>query len=55
VMLERLQVARAVDEQVGSRRADAAASVGTYLALAAAVRHQVHRHLAGDTSVPIAD
>jgi transposase len=35
VMLERLQVARAVDEQVGSRRADAAASVGTYLALAA--------------------
>jgi transposase len=35
VMLERLQVARAVDAQVGSRRADAAASVGTYLALAA--------------------
>src|SRR6266508_1546556 len=35
VMLERLQVARAVDERVGSRRADAAASVGTYLALAA--------------------
>jgi transposase len=35
VMLERLQVARVVDEQVGSRRADAAASVGTYLALAA--------------------
>jgi transposase len=35
VMLERLQVARAVDEQVGSRRADAAAPVGTYLALAA--------------------
>jgi transposase len=35
VMLERLQVARAVDNQVGSRRADAAASVGTYLALAA--------------------
>jgi transposase len=28
-------VARVVDEQVGSRRADAAASVGTYLALAA--------------------
>jgi transposase len=35
VMLERLQVARVVDEQIGSRRADAAASVGTYLALAA--------------------
>jgi transposase len=34
-VLERLQVARAVDEQVGSRRADGAASVGTYLALAA--------------------
>jgi transposase len=34
-VLERLQVARAVDDQVGSRRADAAASVGTYLALAA--------------------
>jgi transposase len=34
-VLERLQVAGAVDEQVGSRRADAAASVGTYLALAA--------------------
>jgi transposase len=33
-MLQRLQVARVVDEQVGSRRADAAASVGTYLALA---------------------
>jgi transposase len=34
-VLRRLQVARVVDEQVGSRRADAAASVGTYLALAA--------------------
>jgi transposase len=34
-VLQRLQVARVVDEQVGSRRADAAASVGTYLALAA--------------------
>jgi transposase len=34
-VLQRLQVAQVVDEQVGSRRADAAASVGTYLALAA--------------------
>lgn len=34
-VLQRLQVARVIDEQVGSRRADAAASVGTYLALAA--------------------
>ena len=34
-VLQRLQVARLIDEQVGSRRADAAASVGTYLALAA--------------------
>jgi transposase len=34
-VLQRLQVARLVDAQVGSRRADAAASVGTYLALAA--------------------
>src|SRR5512132_1229108 len=34
-VLQRLQVAQVIDEQVGSRRADAAASVGTYLALAA--------------------
>jgi transposase len=34
-VLQRLQVARVIDEQVGSRRGDAAASVGTYLALAA--------------------
>jgi transposase len=34
-VLQRLQVARLIDEQVGSRREDAAASVGTYLALAA--------------------
>ena len=34
-VLQQLQVARVIDEQVGSRRADAAASVGTYLALAA--------------------
>jgi transposase len=34
-VLQRLQVAGVVDELVGSRRADAAASVGTYLALAA--------------------
>jgi transposase len=34
-VLQRLEVARVIDEQVGSRRADAAASVGTYLALAA--------------------
>jgi transposase len=34
-LLQRLQVAQLVDAQVGSRRADAAASVGTYLALAA--------------------
>jgi transposase len=34
-VLQRLQVAQLVDAQVGSRRADAAASVGTYLALAA--------------------
>jgi len=34
-VLQRLQVARLIDEQVGSRRGDAAASVGTYLALAA--------------------
>ena len=33
-VLQRLQVARVIDEQVGPRRADAAASVGTYLALA---------------------
>jgi transposase len=34
-VLQRLRVAQVIDEQVGSRRADAAASVGTYLALAA--------------------
>lgn len=33
-MLERLQVAAIVDDVVGPRRSDAAASVGTYLALA---------------------
>jgi transposase len=37
-VLQRLQVAQVIDEQVGSRRADAAASVGTYLALAACNR-----------------
>lgn len=37
-MLERLDVAVIIDEVVGQRRADAAASVGTYLALAAANR-----------------
>jgi transposase len=37
-VLQRLQVAQLVDAQVGSRRADAAASVGTYLALAACNR-----------------
>ncbi|MGH9058219.1 MAG: IS1634 family transposase, partial [Acidimicrobiales bacterium] len=33
-MLERLRVAEIVDEVVGARRSDAAASVGTYIALA---------------------
>ena len=33
-VLERLEVAATIDQVVGSRRADAAASVGTYLALA---------------------
>lgn len=33
-VLERLEVAKIVDEVVGPRRADAAASVGTYMALA---------------------
>src|SRR6266516_6384591 len=33
-VLQRLGVAGVIDEVVGSRRADAAASVGTYLALA---------------------
>ena len=37
-MLERLDVAGIVDEVVGPRRGDAAASVGTYLALATANR-----------------
>jgi transposase len=37
-MLERLGVAEIVDEVVGSRRQDAAASVGTYIALATANR-----------------
>ncbi len=37
-VLERLGVAEIVDEVVGGRRQDAAASVGTYIALAAANR-----------------
>src|SRR5271170_3041136 len=37
-MLERLDVAAIVDDVVGQRRADAAASVGTYFALAVANR-----------------
>ena len=37
-VLERLDVAGVVDEVVGERRSDAAASVGTYMALAAANR-----------------
>ncbi|MGI0130104.1 MAG: IS1634 family transposase, partial [Thermoplasmata archaeon] len=37
-MLERLGVARIVDDVVGDRRSDAAASVGTYIALAVANR-----------------
>jgi transposase len=37
-MLERLQVAQIVDDVVGPRRGDAAASVGTYIALATANR-----------------
>jgi transposase len=37
-MLERLKVAEIVDEVVGPRRADAACSVGTYMALATANR-----------------
>jgi transposase len=37
-VLERLRVAEIVDEVVGGRRQDAAASVGTYIALAAANR-----------------
>ncbi len=37
-MLERMRVAEIVDEVVGARRADAAASVGTYVALAVANR-----------------
>ncbi|MGH2617898.1 MAG: IS1634 family transposase [Thermomicrobiales bacterium] len=37
-MLERLRVAEIVDEVVGGRRQDAAASVGTYIALATANR-----------------
>src|SRR5208283_5848865 len=37
-MLERLSVSEVVDEVVGSRRSDASASVGTYLALATANR-----------------
>jgi transposase len=38
LMLERMRVAEIVDEVVGSRRSDAAASVGTYIALAIANR-----------------
>jgi transposase len=37
-ILERLKVAEIIDDVVGSRRADAAASVGTYIALATANR-----------------
>jgi hypothetical protein len=37
-MLERLKVAEIIDEVVGSRRTDAAASIGTYIALATANR-----------------
>jgi transposase len=37
-MLERMRVAGVVDEVVGKRRSDAAASVGTYIALAVANR-----------------
>ena len=37
-MLERMRVAEIVDDVVGPRRADAAASVGTYIALAVANR-----------------
>ena len=37
-MLERLRVAEIIDDVVGDRRADAHASVGTYIALAAANR-----------------
>lgn len=37
-MLERMRVAEIVDEVVGKRRSDAAASVGTYIALAVANR-----------------
>jgi transposase len=37
-ILERLNVAEIIDDVVGSRRADAAASVGTYIALATANR-----------------
>src|SRR5579859_766713 len=37
-MLERLKVAEIVDDVVGPRRGDAAASVGTYIALATANR-----------------
>ena len=37
-ILERLEVAAIVDDVVGARRSDAAASVGTYMALAAANR-----------------
>src|SRR5450756_438728 len=37
-ILERLKVAEAIDEACGPRRSDAAASVGTYLALATANR-----------------
>jgi hypothetical protein len=37
-MLDRLGVVGVIDEMVGARRADAGASVGTYLALAACNR-----------------
>jgi len=38
VMLDRLKVTEIIDDVVGSRRSDAAASVGTYIALATANR-----------------
>jgi len=43
-MLARLDYAGIVDSVVGARRVDAAASVGTYLALATATRVVLSRH-----------
>jgi hypothetical protein len=37
-MLARLDVAGIIDQTVGARRSDAAASIGTYIALATANR-----------------